>query len=94
MTNNLNKRKYETQSTVDPTYAKETETSGCTTEVSVKYSGRDCMNFAYLGDQENCSLWPISKNIIIFFYVQAQPYRGVIIQVSFVRMTQWNSEYM
>ena len=49
MTNNLNKRKYETQSTVDPTYAKETETSGCTTEVSVKYSGRDCMNFAILG---------------------------------------------
>ena len=34
------------------------------------------------------------KNTIIIFYVQAQPHRDVVIQVSFVRMAQWNSEYM
>ena len=37
---------------------------------------------------------PVSKNTIMIFYVQAQPHRGVIIQISFVRMAEWNSEYM
>ena len=35
-----------------------------------------------------------SENTIILFFAQAQLKRGVIIQVSLVRMAQWNSEYV